>query len=71
MYGTFSVDRFAKKTVNKSNSKYFCPGTSHINAFTDEWSRDRNWLFPSKSCIGSVLRYLILCKARGALPVPI
>ena len=73
-YGPFSVDRFANnlnKKVNKFNSKYFCPGTSHVNAFTDDWRRDHNWLCPPISCIGSVLRHLILCKARGALLVPI
>ena len=66
-YGPFSVDRFANnlnKKVNKFNSKYFCPGTSHVNAFTDDWCRDHNWLCPPISCIGSVLRHLILCKAR-------
>ena len=73
-YGPFSVDRFANnlnKKVNKFNSKYFCPGTLHVNAFTDEWSRDHNWLCPPISCIGSVLRHLILSKARGTLLVPI
>ena len=73
-YGTFSVDRFANnlnQRVNKFNSKYFCPGTSHVNAFTDDWSRDHNWLYALISRIGSVLRHLILYKARGALLVPI
>ena len=73
-YGPFSVDRFANnlnKKVNKFNSKYFCPGTSHVNTFTDDRSRDHNWLCPPISWIGSVLRYLILCKARGALLIPI
>ena len=64
-YGPFSVDRFGIiLTDNKFNSKYFCPGTSHVNAFTDDWSRDYNWLCPPISCIGSVLRHLVLCKAR-------
>ena len=53
------------------NSKYFCPRTSHVNAFTDDWIRNHNWLCPPISCIGSVLRHLILFKARGALLVPI
>ena len=52
-YGPFSVDRFANnlnKKVNKFNSKHFCPGTSHVSAFTDDWSRDHNWLCPPISC---------------------
>ena len=70
----FSVDRFTNnlnKKVIKCNSKYICPGTSHVNAFTDDWSRDHNWLCPPMSCIGSVLRHLSLCKARVALLLPI
>ena len=73
-YGPFSVGRFANnlnKKINKFNSKYFCPGTHQVNAFTDDWSRDHNWLCSPISCIGFVLRHLILCKARGALLVPI
>ena len=73
-YGPFSVDRFANnlnKKINKFNSKYFCPETSHANAFTNDWSRDHNWLCPPISCIGSVLRHLTLCKARGVLLVRI
>ena len=70
----FPVDRFASnlnKKVNNFNSKYFYPGTSHVNAFTNDLSRDHNWLCPPISCIGSVLRHLILCKAIVALLVPI
>ena len=73
-YGPFSVDRFANnlnKKVNKFNSKYFYSGTFHINVFTGDWRRDHNWLCPPISCIGSVLRHLILWKARGTLLVPI
>ena len=73
-YGPFSVDRFANnlnKKIKKFNSKYFCPEISHANAFTNDWSRDHNWLCPPISCIGSVLRHLTLCKARGVLLVRI
>ena len=54
--GPFSIDRFAN---------------NYVNAFTDDWSKDHNWLYSPISCIGSVLRHLTLCKARGALIVPI
>ena len=73
-YGPFSVDRFANnfdKKVNKFNSKCSCWGTSHVNAFTYDWSRDHNCLCPPISCIGSVLRHLIICKVRGVLLLPI
>ena len=74
LYGPFTVDRFANNLNRKLkcfNSKYHCPGTSHVNAFTDDWSNDLNWLCPPISSIGSVIRHLKLCKAKGTLLVPV
>ena len=45
LYGPFTVDRFANNLNRKLkcfNSKYYCPGTSHVNAFTGYWSNDLN-----------------------------
>ena len=64
-YGPYSADRFANN-LNKKVNKF----NSHVNAFTDDWSGYYNWLCSSISCIGSVLRHLILCKSKGALFVP-
>ena len=39
LYGPFIVDRFANNLNQKLkcfNSNYYCPGTSHVNAFTDD-----------------------------------
>ena len=39
LYGPFIVDRFANNLNQKLkcfNSNYHCPGTSHVNAFTDD-----------------------------------
>ena len=69
-YGPFSVDRFTNhlnKKVSKFNSKCFCPGASHVNAFTEDWSTDHNCLCFPILCMGSVLKHSNLCKARGAL----
>ena len=49
LYGPFTVDRFENDLSQKLkcfNSKYYCPGTSHENAFTDGWSNALNWLSP-------------------------
>ena len=46
-FGPFTVDRFANnlnQTLKLFNSKSYCPGTSHVNAFTGDWSNDLNWL---------------------------
>ena len=43
LYGPFTVDRFANNLNQKLkcfNSKFYCPGTSHVNAFTEDWSSD-------------------------------
>ena len=45
LYGPFTVNRFINNLNRKLkmfNSKYYCPGTSHVNAFTDDWSNDLN-----------------------------
>ena len=47
------------------------PWTSHVNAFMDEWSNDLIWLCLPISSIGSVIRHLKLCKAKGTLLVPL
>ena len=72
--GSFTVDSFANNLDRKLkcfNSKVYSPGTSHVNAFADDWSNDLNWLCAPISSIGSVIRHLKLCKAKGALLVPV
>ena len=74
LYGPFTVDRFASNLNQKLKcfkSKFYCPGTSHVNAITDDWSNDLNWLCPPMPSIFSVIRYLKLCKAKGALLVTV
>ena len=74
LYGPFTVDRFAddlNKKVVRFNSKFHCPGTEAVDAFTETWSGDNNWLCPPISLIGSVIRHLALCRASGTLLVPV
>ena len=74
LYGPFTVDRFANNLNQKLkcfNSKFYYPGTSHVNAFTDDWSNDLNWLYPPILNIGSAILHLKLYKAKGALLVPV
>ena len=43
LYGPFTVDRFVNNLNRKLrcfNSRYYCPGTSHVNAFTDDSSNE-------------------------------
>ena len=46
-FGPYSVDRFTdndNRKLSRFNSRYFCPGTNHVNAFTADWSVNNNWL---------------------------
>lgn len=72
-FGPFTVDRFAddrNKKLPIFNSRYYCPGTSHVNSFTADWGRDNNWLVPPISLIGSTIKHLKSCKGTGTLLVP-
>ena len=72
-FGPLTVDRFANernKKLHRFNSRYFCPGTAHVNCFTADWSDDNNWLCPPVSLIGSAIRHLRMCKGTGTLLVP-
>ena len=45
----FTIDRFANNENTKTekfDSKYWCPGTSDVNAFTVSWSGKNNYLVP-------------------------
>ena len=73
-FGHFTIDRFADNLNTKLprfNSKYFCPDTSGVDAFTENWAHDNNWVCPPVSLIGSVFRHMRRCKARGTVLVPI
>ena len=72
--GRFTIDRFAdneNKKVQKFNSKNKCPNTSAVNAFTENWDKEFNWLCPPISMIGSTIAHAKLCKAKGVLFVPL
>ena len=73
-YGPFTIDRFADNNNRKTlrfNSKFFCPETESVNAFTNNWQEENNFLCPPISLIGSTIRHLRLCKASGTLVIPV
>ena len=72
-YGKFTIDRFAdnlNKKVEVFNSKFYCPFTSGVNAFTFDWSNHFNWLCPPVNLIGDTINHLKLCKGKAVLLVP-
>ena len=72
-FGPFEVDRFAddkNKRLEIFNSKYYCPGTAHVNSFTADWRGKNNWLSPPVKDIISTIKHLELCKGHGTLLIP-
>ena len=72
-FGVFTMDRFAddqNTKVHRFNSKYHCPYTLNVDAFTTHWGKDFNWLCPPINLIGKTLTHIKNCKAKGVLFVP-
>lgn len=73
LWGPFTCDRFASdqnKKVKKFNSLFWNPSSDAVDAFTQDWSKDNNWLVPPIYLVIKVIKHLIYCKAKGSLIVP-
>ena len=74
LWGPHSVDRFAcsyNAKLPRFNSRFVQPGAEAVDAFTQDWSLENNWLVPPISLIGRVLNHMKDCKAVGTLVVPL
>ena len=74
LWGPHSVDRFAcsyNAKLPRFNSRFLQPGIEAVDAFSQDWSSDNNWLVPPTALIGRVLNHMRDCKAVGTLIVPI
>ncbi len=72
-FGKFTYDRFAdheNTKVQRFSSKFFCPNAEDVDAFTQDWSGEFNWICPPISHIGKALAHLKLCKAEGVFLLP-
>ena len=72
-WGPHSVDRFA----NHENaqlplfySRFWCPGTEGVDAFSVRWAGENKWLVPPIFRILRVLDHIATLGSRGALVVP-
>ena len=72
-WGPFSIDRFAadyNSHLARFNSCFWSSGTEAVDAFSQDWSSDNNWLCPPVFLIPRTIQKLRHCNARGTLIVP-
>ena len=73
-WGPHTVDRFACRYNTKLprfNSWFFQPGCEAVDAFSQDWGYDNNWLCPPVCLIVRVLKHMEVCLARGTLILPL
>ncbi|XP_033758108.1 uncharacterized protein LOC117340457 [Pecten maximus] len=72
-WGPHEVDRFASdynKKCTRFNSRWWCPGTEAIDAFTVFWGRVNNWLVPPPRLVCKMLDKMKADQAYGTVVVP-
>ena len=70
-----TIDRFASHTNKKTqrfNSKYICPGSEGVNAFSVDWSNENNLLVPPVYLIPKTIKHFMSSKysAKAILVCP-
>ena len=68
LWGPHSVDRFAcsyNAKLLRFNSRFLQLGAEAVDAFSQDWSSDNNWLVPPTTLIDRVLCHMRDCKALG------
>ena len=73
MWGPHTCDRFAFSYNAKYEmfySKYWCPGTSGLDAFNFPWLRENNWLVPPPRLIPYCISKVKNEKCKATLVVP-
>ena len=72
-WGPHTVDRFASfynAQLGRFNSRFWQPNTEAVDAFTQDWSVDNNWLCPPVALVVRTVKHLISCKGAGTLIIP-
>ena len=70
VWGPFTIDRFADNKNWKTkvfNSKYWCPNTACVDAFSTSWKHENSYLVTPIHLIPKALKPLRLSKAQGLL----
>ena len=73
LWGPFTIDRFANNENTKLplfNSKFFCPHSDGVDAFSFSWEHENNYIVPPINVIPKVLKHMKSCLAKGVLIAP-
>ena len=73
-WGPHDVDRFASNYNSKCtrfNSRWWCPGTEAVDAFSVRWSNTIGWYVPPPRLVAQVIAKMRRDVARGTLIVPV
>ena len=57
-------------SVAHFNSRFWCPGTETVDAFSVSWAGDNNWLVPPIFLIPKVLNHMVALGGCGTLVAP-
>lgn len=57
--------------IQCSNLRFYQPGSGGINAFSQDWSHNNNWLCPFVYLLFGVIMHMQLCSAQETLIVPL
>ena len=52
------------------NSRFWCPGTEAVDAFSVSWAGENNWLIPPIFLIPKVLNHMVAFASHATLVVP-
>ena len=73
LWGPHTVDRFASHNsfqLPRFCSRWWCPGTETVDAFTVSWGGENNWLVPPVFLIPRVINHMKLDREQGTLIIP-
>ena len=73
LWGPHTIDRFASylnTKLSRFNSYFWNPGSEAVDAFSQNWCNDNNWLVPPVRLVNRVIRHVLYCKAKATLIVP-
>ena len=73
IWGPHTIDWFASnlnKKIDRYNAKFWNPDVEAVDAFSQNWEKEVNWLVPPIYLVCTVMKHLIHCRARGTLIVP-